>query len=259
MIEAKKRFGQNFLKDESITEQIIQSMPNDARRIVEIGPGLGDLTRKLLSHGREIAAFEIDLELCRHLKKAFSAEIAEERLHLICDDVLRRWEGESLIEEPYHLVANLPYYIATNIVLRALDDPYCRSSIVMVQKEVAQKFAARPGERRFGALSVLSGSVADVELLFEVPPEAFEPPPKVTSAVLKIAKYERSERLPSEAFREFLRRAFSAPRKTLMKNLSKSYAKERLVSAFQTLGLSPQARAHQLSVKDYHLLFTYLQ
>ena len=267
LIKAKKKFGQNFLKDESVLEKIIQSMPNDDLKVVEIGPGLGDLTRKLLISGKRVSAFEIDMELCRILKKSFSKELEEGRLTLDCSDILSVWEGnESLLDTKYHLIANLPYYIATNIILRALRDPNCTNLMVMVQKEVAYKFAANSGDKAFSSLAVLTKSVAMAEVLFEVSRESFSPPPKVTSAVLKIDKFrdfvskesstalfEREEEYRS--FEAFLKTAFKAPRKTLLKNLSQSFDKERILSSFEKLNLPQNIRAHQLQVEDYHLLF----
>jgi len=245
-------------------------MSKDDLGIVEIGPGLGDLTRKLLSVEKKVAAFEIDLELCRYLQREFAEAIEEKRFILHCSDVLQKWKEGSLVEYPYHMVANLPYYIATNIILKGLADPNCRSLIVMVQKEVAEKFAAKEGEKSFSALSVLAGSIASVELLFEVGPESFEPPPKVTSAVLKMTKfrdYIASEEgegcfengTTFEQFEAFLRTAFSAPRKILLKNLSRDYSGEKLTQIFEELGIPRQARPHQLSVSNYHLLFNRLQ
>jgi len=190
LIKAKKRFGQNFLKDESILERIIQSMPNDGKKIVEIGPGLGDLTKKLLdSSEREVVAFEIDLELCDYLQDKFKNQLQTKELTLVCNDVIKEWDNrESLLHEPYHLIANLPYYVATNIILRALEETHCSSILVMIQKEVAQKFSAEVGNNNFSALSVLASTVSDCRILFDVPPECFDPAPKVMSSILWLSK-----------------------------------------------------------------------
>jgi 16S rRNA (adenine1518-N6/adenine1519-N6)-dimethyltransferase len=266
LIKAKKRFGQNFLKDESILEKIIQSMSNDELEVVEIGPGLGDLTRKLLDIGKIVSAFEIDLELCAFLKSEFEKELSLKRMSLICSDVLDDWGKKPLLDREYHLVANLPYYIATNIILKALGESECRSMIVMVQLEVAKKFAAKSGDREFSALSVLTQSIARAEVLFEVGREAFDPPPKVTSAVLRITKTKeffsqdaKESLFESEKefgkFKEFLRSSFKAPRKTLLKNLSQTFPKDRVISSLESLNLPQNIRPHQLRVKDYHLLF----
>jgi 16S rRNA (adenine1518-N6/adenine1519-N6)-dimethyltransferase len=251
---ADKRFGQNFLKDDVYLKKIIEAMPDDDLPIVEIGPGLGDLTKELVK-ARHVTAYEVDKRLCEHLK-AQAELFKEERLTLRCTDVLEHWEHAPLSDEPYHLVANLPYYIATRIVLKALNEAQCRSILVMVQKEVAEKFAASPGEKAFSALSVLAQSAGKASLLFEVPPSAFAPPPKVTSAVLSIEK-ERSIR--DEGFERFLKTAFAQPRKTLLKNLSARFDKARLTELFEALSLPLSLRPHEAATSTYHLLYKELE
>ncbi len=270
MIKAKKKFGQNFLKDESVLEKIIQSKPKDAKTIVEIGPGLGDLTQKLLAHCERVVAFEIDLELCDVLKQKFSKELAAKHLTLECADVLEIWGEKSLLNEEYHLVANLPYYVATNIILRALADEKCKSILVMVQKEVAVKFASKEEEKTFSGLAILAGSIAKAEVLFDVGAECFDPVPKVTSAVLRLCK--STDFVKNEAndglfdsekefgeFQRFLKVAFSAPRKTLYKNLQQMTSKENILKNFEDLEIPQNFRPHQLPISKYHLLFTKLK
>ncbi len=252
--KAKKRFGQNFLRDESVLSQIIQSMPLTPHRIAEIGPGLGDLTKYLVDV-KSVTAFEVDTDLCKHLQHHFADAIATSKLTLRCGDVLETWKSE-LLDEPYDLVANLPYYIATNIILKALADPACKNMLVMIQREVAEKFSATPNEKAFGALSVIAQSVADIEIVLHVPPTAFEPAPKVDSAVLLISK--RTNR-NDEGFEDFLRVAFTQPRKTLNKNLTACYDGETLTRAFETLGLEKTIRPHQLRTSDFHQLYALLQ
>ena len=252
--KAKKRFGQNFLRDESVVAQIIQSMPLTSHRIAEIGPGLGDLTKYLVDV-RSVTAFEVDTDLCKHLQHQFADAIATSKLTLRCGDVLETWKSE-LLDEPYDLVANLPYYIATNIILKALADPACKNMLVMIQREVAEKFSATPNERAFGALSVIAQSVADVEIVLHVPPTAFEPAPKVDSAVLLIRKTANRN---DEEFEEMLRSAFTQPRKTLYKNLTARYDGTVVTQAFETLELERTIRPHQLSTSDFHRLYALLQ
>ncbi len=260
MIKAKKKFGQNFLKDESVKQQIIQAMPNDDKPVVEIGPGLGDLTEKLLLAGRQVEAFEIDLELCGYLQDKFQTQIDSGQLALICNDVLEVWQHDALHDKAYHLIANLPYYVATNIILKALGDPNCRTILVMIQKEVAEKFAAQSGQKSFSALSVLANSISNAQILFDVGPESFDPPPKVTSAVLKLEKFTDYDKLfkskkELQAFEAFLKAAFKQPRKMLIRNLQELYPKATLLEQFETLEIPQNARPHQLDTSKYHLLF----
>jgi 16S rRNA (adenine1518-N6/adenine1519-N6)-dimethyltransferase len=264
LIKAKKRFGQNFLKDESVLQKIIQAMPKDDKMVVEIGPGLGDLTKKLLAHCEKVTAFEIDLELCDYLQETFRDELGQKQLELVCNDILKQWGEGSLYEKEYHLVANLPYYIATNLILKALDDKKCQSIMVMVQKEVAVKFSSKVGDKTYSALSILADSICKTELLFDVKAECFEPPPKVTSAVLKLTKFSNYEHLFEKKediarFKSFLKAAFAAPRKTLIKNLGQIVLKEDLLKEFEKLEIPINYRPHQVDSTKYHLLFKNLK
>ncbi|WP_457747667.1 16S rRNA (adenine(1518)-N(6)/adenine(1519)-N(6))-dimethyltransferase RsmA [Sulfurimonas sp.] len=253
-VVAKKKFGQNFLKDESVLRKIVEAMPKNDNRVVEIGPGLGDLT-KLLVDVKSVEAFEVDTDLCKLLQSTFEKEITTKRLHLHCGDVLQAWKS-SLIDEPYDLVANLPYYIATNIILKALADSMCKNILVMVQLEVAEKFCATSGEKVFGSLGIIAQSVGEAEIVTKVPPTAFDPQPKVDSAVFLIQKSrDRSEK----EFEDMLRVAFTQPRKTLMKNLSSKYEKTLLREAFNELELTLTIRPHQVDTHDYHQLYTILK
>ncbi|MDD3854401.1 16S rRNA (adenine(1518)-N(6)/adenine(1519)-N(6))-dimethyltransferase RsmA [Sulfurimonas sp.] len=249
-IVAKKKFGQNFLKDETVLQKIVEAMPNNDNKIVEIGPGLGDLTKYLVDV-KSVEAFEVDTDLCKLLQNKFEKEIATKQLHINCGDVLNVWKSE-LIEESYDLVANLPYYIATNIILKALADPKCKNILVMVQLEVAEKFCANEGDKVFGSLSIITQSVGEAHIVVKVPPTAFEPQPKIDSAVFLIQK--KSDRCDKD-FEDMLRVAFTQPRKTLMKNLSAMYEKNLLQKAFNKLGLTQTVRPHQVSTLDYHQLY----
>jgi 16S rRNA (adenine1518-N6/adenine1519-N6)-dimethyltransferase len=252
---ANKRYGQNFLKSDVVVRQIIQSMPNDTLRVVEIGPGLGDLTKELV-RVRSVTAFEVDKRLCEHLHREFSDPISTGDLTLSCGDVLERWEERSLVDEKYHLVANLPYYIATNIILKAFKDPNCKSVLVMVQKEVAVKFSAKVSQKEFSALSVLTQTIGEAYICFDVPKEAFVPPPNVTSSVLFIRKENTED---DENFEDFLKIAFKQPRKKLSKNLSVTFAKDTIEKLFDNLGLKPNLRPHEAETTIYHHLYNELK
>ncbi|MGM0623882.1 MAG: 16S rRNA (adenine(1518)-N(6)/adenine(1519)-N(6))-dimethyltransferase RsmA [Campylobacterota bacterium] len=251
---ANKAFGQNFLKDETYVERIIQSMPDKTDRVVEIGPGLGDLTKKLIEV-KDVTAYEVDSRSCRYLQQTFKPQLANKRLQLIEGDVLEHWQG-NLYASEYDLVANLPYYIATAIILKALEDENCRSILVMVQKEVALRFAAHTGEKAFCALSVLTQSAGSGQIMFDVPPQAFEPPPKVTSSILLI---DKTVSLKDKQFDAFLKVCFKQPRKTLLKNLSATYDKELLQRLFEKFELQATIRPHQVETPLYHHLYDRLK
>ncbi len=252
---ASKKFGQNFLKNDYYLQKIVQAMPRDNLKVAEIGPGLGDLTKELVKV-RNVTAFEVDKRLCEHLTSEFETAIHDSRFELRCGDVLERWESGSLLDEPYHLVANLPYYIATNIILKAFKDEHCQSVLVMVQKEVAVKFAAEVKQKEFSALSVLASSVGKATLCFEVEPEAFVPPPNVTSAVLLI---EKNQSRDDEKFEAFLKIAFQQPRKKLSKNLMVAFSKDIVNQLFTKLDLDSNLRPHEAATSIYHHIYNELK
>ncbi|WP_245892641.1 16S rRNA (adenine(1518)-N(6)/adenine(1519)-N(6))-dimethyltransferase RsmA [Helicobacter valdiviensis] len=245
------------MQDEFVLDKIIQSIPKTNTQIIEIGAGLGDLTNKLLSLG-DITAYEVDTELLPYLKERFAKELQNGKLKLQMGDILKIWEGKSFRENPYFLVSNLPYYIATLLVLKAIKDPLCEGFVVMTQKEVAEKFCARAKDSDFGALSVLLGSVGGGELILEVPKEAFIPPPKVTSAVFRCQKTKECDFAFLQNLEKLLQIAFSAPRKTLLNNLQKHYEKEKILEAFAKLEIQANSRPHEIDTPLYHRLLEIL-
>ncbi|OUT17682.1 16S rRNA (adenine(1518)-N(6)/adenine(1519)-N(6))-dimethyltransferase RsmA [Campylobacter concisus] len=267
MIKAKKHFGQNFLQDKATLDKIIQAIPNDVANVVEIGPGLGDLTFRLLQIYKT-TCFEIDCELFQILKVKFANEIQNGQLKLFCKDALEQWQQEGgLSSEKYFLVANLPYYVATKMILNAIDDEKCLGLIVMIQKEVALKFSAKSRDKEFSALSILASLQSRCELLFDVDAKLFNPPPKVTSSVIKLQKTKKifgkdgifKDAKQYEAFKVFLRAAFASPRKTLLKNLSTNFDKKVLEEIFEDLGLAQNLRPHELDVDSYLKVFERLK
>ncbi|NLK66094.1 MAG: 16S rRNA (adenine(1518)-N(6)/adenine(1519)-N(6))-dimethyltransferase RsmA [Campylobacteraceae bacterium] len=261
MIKAKKKFGQNFLKDSTVLNKIIQAIPNDLAIInsdlVEIGPGLGDLTKELLAVSR-VRSYEIDKDLYEILKQSFKKELEDGQFELILGDALEIWQKEGLSKNSYYLVANLPYYIATNIILKAIDDEKCLGFIVMIQREVALKFVM--AENKLNSLAVIADLNGEMELLFDVPPTSFEPPPKVMSSVVKFSKKEKFNTLEKDdypKFKEFLKRCFASPRKTLAKNLN--LPKEQIDALYSELDLDKSIRSHQLNTTLLIKIFNYLK
>ncbi len=267
MIKAKKHFGQNFLQDKATLDKIIQAIPNDVANVVEIGPGLGDLTFRLLQIYKT-TCFEIDCELFQILKVKFANEIQNGQLKLFCKDALEQWQQEGgLSSKNYFLVANLPYYVATKMILNAIDDEKCLGLIVMIQKEVALKFSAKSKDKEFSSLSILASLQGRCELLFDVDAKLFNPPPKVTSSVIKLQKTKKifgkdgifKDAKQYEAFKAFLRATFASPRKTLLKNLSINFDKKALEEIFEDLGLAKNLRPHELDVDSYLKVFERLK
>ncbi|WP_258442936.1 16S rRNA (adenine(1518)-N(6)/adenine(1519)-N(6))-dimethyltransferase RsmA [Helicobacter sp. 16-1353] len=255
-MKANKKFGQNFLKDELYLNKIIESMSNMLEEyksenisldIIEIGPGLGDLSVKILDCF-SLVAYEIDRRLCKYLTNRFSTD----KFKLYNKDVLSIEFNKNgwLHNKPYILVSNLPYYIATRIVLNALKDKMCKGMIVMTQKEVAYKFCADAQNNDFCAISVLTQSVSQkTTLIAIVPPNAFKPIPKVESAIFSIKKNDNEIK---DGFETMVKEAFSYPRKKLIKNLSHI---KNLDLIFKKLNIQNNARAHQITTIQYHQIF----
>lgn len=254
-IKAKKKFGQNFLKDDQVLIKIIQSMPHNDNHIVEIGPGLGDLTKKLVKC-KDVTAYEVDRDLYSILQTEFYKELEDKKLEIILGDVLEQWNDDSsLYSSKYDLIANLPYYIATNIILNSFNDKNCEHIIVMIQKEVADKFTARCGDKEYSSLSVITQLISkEARTLIVVPPESFDPPPKVDSAVIYIQK-DMDKKLDFD-FNKFLKVCFVQPRKKLIKNLSTAYSKEQLISIFTELNINETARPHEVDASLYSHIYT---
>jgi len=257
MVKAKKHFGQNFLQDSYYLDKIVQAIPANDSVILEIGPGLGDLTERLLQK-KEVVSIEVDGDLYKILISKFEPEIKSGKLKLILGDALGELEHGSNLPNKYDLVANLPYYVATNIILKALFDDKCQNILVLIQKEVAQKFCAQSGASEYGAISVLADLCGQRSLLFDIPPTAFDPAPKVVSSVMLINK--KSVNLDEITLvSKLLRVAFAAPRKTLFKNLSSTYDKGLLATAFSDLSIVREKRPHEIASQTYLKLLGYLK
>ena len=214
----RTRLGQNFLVDRYVARRIVGAAQiSDCDQILEIGPGKGALTRPLALKASSVLAVEVDDELAQ----ALSSKLRDtENVSVLCQDALTL-DPASHFTEGYKVVANLPYYVATPLIRKYLTArPTPTAMVVMVQKEVADTIAAQPG--RMGLLSVIVQMHGTAKVLFSVPPKAFKPRPKVTSAVIRIDPY--SEPLVPvgdlDAFIEFVAAGFRAPRKQIRNSLS---------------------------------------
>jgi len=254
-VKAKKQYGQNFLKDSSILDKIIESMPKNSNHIVEIGPGLGDLTKNLVEF-KDVTAYEVDTDLVSILNKKFAINLDKGNLKIIHTDVLDAWNKQkSLYNGNYDLIANLPYYIATNIILKAFEDSFCEHIIVMVQKEVALKFTAKVNEKEYSSLGIITELISyNSKILFDVPPEAFEPVPNVVSSILYIKK-DLSKTIDKD-FNKFLKTCFIQPRKKLSKNLSMILDKSEILELFKELEIDENLRPHEVCSSLYSQMYT---
>ena len=263
-LTARKSLGQHFLVDRRILGRIVSAAklsPEDT--VVEVGPGLGVLTKQLANFAGRVIAGEVDKGLYERLQERFAGV---ENLSLIQGDILSLTPSDLLQQAaasaPYAVVANLPYNIAAPVLRRFLEaaEPPQRL-VVMVQREVAESIVAAPGRMSLLAASVQFYAVP--ELLFVVPPSAFRPPPRVDSAVLRIDVRERPavEVDNIDVFFHFLRAGFSAPRKQLRNALGHTVDvdMEALDAAFAASGIDPTLRAQALALDDWARLYAALR
>ncbi|MCX8048913.1 MAG: 16S rRNA (adenine(1518)-N(6)/adenine(1519)-N(6))-dimethyltransferase RsmA [Methylohalobius sp.] len=252
MLKPKKRFGQHFLVDARVLVRILAALTIQSDdHVVEIGPGKGALTRYLLPHCRRLDAIEIDRDLVELLKEKFAGQ---EKLHLHCADVLR-FDFASLAEPEKRLkiVGNLPYNISTPLLFHLFKQKYVIADMVfMLQKEVATRLTASPGSKRYGRLSVMAQYHCGIEMLFTVPAQSFRPPPKVTSAVVRLTPHPA---LPVEVsdytrFQAVVAAAFSQRRKTLRNALYPLLSAE----AIRACGIDPGSRAEELPLSAFAAL-----
>ncbi len=237
-IRLAKGLGQHFLVDRNLLASIVRSAgvaPGD--RVYEIGPGAGGLTLALLEAGARVTAVEKDRRLAPLL-----AEVTGGRAELVFQDALAYpWEA---VPAGSLLVANLPYQLATPLILRLLAAGRFRGMVTMVQREVAERLTAGPGRRDYGPLSLKVRHLAGVEKLRDVPPSVFFPPPEVTSAVVR---FTPTGAAPDPGYFAFLEAAFRSRRKTLRKNLEAAGRPRQAVEgALAELGLDPRVRAEAL-------------
>lgn len=255
MIPYRKRWGQHFLVHAATAERIADAArlsPEDT--VVEVGPGAGALTRPLLARAGRVLSIEIDPLRAGALRGELGAQ---PRFRLFEGDALERpfsgWLSEAGWPPPAILVANLPYNVATPILLAAIAEPDAIGrSVATVQKEVAQRFAAGPGSEHYGYLSVRAAAFARVRLLFDLPPGAFRPRPKVTSTVFELSP--REEPLPAGPRDRALglaSLAFQMRRKTLPNALAAAGGRQSWEAALERLGKDRRARAEELSLEDF--------
>lgn len=256
----QKKFGQNFLIDQGIVEKIVREAGvTKDDFVLEIGPGIGTMTQILCENAREVAAVEIDRKLIPILNDTLSEY---DNVTIINDDILKV-DINKLAEEknggrPIKVVANLPYYITTPIIMGLFESHVPLDSItIMVQKEVADRMQTGPGSKDYGALSLAVQFYAKPEIVVNVPPECFMPRPNVGSAVIRLKRHEtrpvdvKDEKL---MFR-IIRASFNQRRKTLANGLNNSpeigYTKEQIATAIEELGRGASIRGEALTLEKF--------
>ncbi len=256
-MKAKKSLGQNFLKSTSVLKKIVNTgsvLPTDL--VLEIGPGKGALTRKILDTGARAVAVEKDRELIPILKEEFKKEIKNKKLILIEGDILDLDLKEIGIEKKkYKLVANIPYYITGAIIRKFLSGKTKPEKIVLlVQKEVAERIVARDGRESILSMSVKA--YGDPKYIDKVPKRYFSPEPRVDSAILLVDNISSKKLDPKieSVFFDILHAGFGHKRKVLKNNLQKVVSKEIIEDFWEKNHLSPTIRAEELELKHWLLL-----
>lgn len=260
-ITANKSYGQNFLIDENIVSGIVEKAEVSKKDLViEIGPGLGTLTSFLLERAGKVICIELDTHMLKILNDRFSLY---NNFELINDDVLKVNLKELISNnsefENVKVVANLPYYITTPIIMKLLEEKLNLTSItVMVQKEVAERLTEAPGSKNTGSITYSINYYTNPKTVLEVPRESFIPSPKVDSSVIKldVLKEPKINVINEETFFKVVKCAFMQKRKTLINSLSNSGIsnKETLENILNELGLDSRVRAEQLTLEQFGLL-----
>jgi len=251
-LKAKKKFGQNFLVDRYFISKIINEInPKEENIILEIGPGKGAITEPILKKINHISVVEIDPDMIKILKHKISPKnisILSENVLCINDEFFKKFNK---------IIGNLPYYIATEIILK-LTKLYSSSFELyfMVQKEVAERITAKPSNKSFGRLSVILQYYFNTEILFEIPPEAFSPQPKITSAFIRLIRKKRVSLkvIDKDSFEKIVKLAFSQKRKTIKNNFKNILFDKD----FFNLEISPKIRSEALTIDQFIKLENYV-
>ncbi len=258
-LNMKKRFGQNYLLDDNVLKRIIETASLEPHTpVIEIGPGVGSLTRYLLEATPKVMAYEIDTDLTEVLSDMFEDHQA---FVLKSRDFLKTPLNEDIKDTfgPVHdvvVVANLPYYITTPVIMKCLENSErLRRLVFMMQNEVALRLSAKPNSKAYNALSVMIQYKTRTQYAFKVPRTVFMPAPEVDSAVVTMDIVPRSERpaLDEDFFLDFVKRAFKQKRKTLVNNLHAAYdiSKDALNGYLTHHGYNEDVRAEALTVEDF--------
>ena len=245
----KKSLGKNFLKDKNIIKKIADSInPTEEDLIIEIGPGAGALTKELVKKKSEDICFEIDTRL-----KEILEQINSEKLTIIFKDFLSIKINEYIDQNKYknlYFVGNLPYYITTAIINKIVKESNPYEITIMVQKEVADRFSAKPGTKDYSSISIFLQYNFDIERVCNVSKTCFEPVPKVDSSVIKFKRNKKISANDEEKFYKLIKDSFTQKRKNLRNNL-KGYDLNKIQAILKKYDKDLTARAEQLSIEEF--------
>lgn len=247
-ISAKKSLGQNFLQDKNIIHKIIRAIsPKEGEHILEIGPGQGALTEELLKSGANIHVLEKDERMKEPLEKLQKKH--PETLHITFGDAMKENYPNLVSSHPFKMVGNLPYNVGTQIVIRALATPGVFTSLTfMLQREVVDRITATPNTSDWGRLAVWCDLLCERKRLFDVPPSAFHPKPKVTSAIVQLPPLPKPRfQVERKKLEHILNKSFTQRRKMLRSSLKGVISEEQM----ENLGIQPTRRPETLSTEEF--------
>ena len=248
MVIAKKKFGQNFLVDHNVINQIISEIKFDASKtFLEIAPGKGALTRELIKKINPLTIIEIDVDMINILK-----QINSTNLEIIQIDVLKL--DEQFFNKFNIVIGNLPYYISSEIIFKLLPIKQITNMYFMFQREVADRLIAQIGTKDNSILTNLVNFYFDTEKLIDVNPNAFEPAPKVKSSFIKLTRHNKYNEFVYEQYKKIVKASFKFKRKNLKNNLKNILSEKD----FDSLQLDPTSRAEDLSVEDFLKIVNYV-
>lgn len=251
-----KKFGQHFLTDAAVLQSIADAVaPTETDTVLEIGPGRGALTDLLVPRAGRVVAVELDRALAAQLIERYRGNA---KVRILQEDILES-DIRALVGEDYILAGNVPYYITTPIIFKSLEPPVSRRSVFLVQREVADRMAAKADDSDYGALTVNVAATSEVEIIRDVAASSFSPPPKVESAVIRLKPRSQPliERALVPVFRSFVQAAFGQRRKQIQRVLRsvRGLSVEEVTRILDSCGIDPTARAETLSPEKFVELF----
>ena len=245
-LKAKKKFGQNFLIDENIVDKIAKLAGDKDLLTIEIGPGLGALTEKLLIYSNRVDAYEIDEDMYIRLNN----QLDDERLNVYLEDFLD--SDLSLYKEKVNVCGNLPYYVTTPILFKIIESDLDINKItIMVQKEVGDRIVSKASDEEYGALSVEIQYLFDVKNEINVSRSVFYPSPNVDSVVISFTPNRERNKEFEVGFFEFVKNSFRMRRKTLYNNLKDIYDEDKIEKMYETLNIDKKIRAQQIDLDTF--------
>ena len=258
-VKFKKKYGQNFLKDDRVVKRIVDNSSiglNDL--VIEVGPGGAILTKELAKRAKNVLAYEIDTDLRCELEKKL---VGYDNVKILFKDFLESDINSDITDYDYdniYFISNVPYYITTPIVMKLIDSNIkFKKIMMMVQKEVGQRFSSKPGSKSYSSISVFLGYYYDVRLEFNVSRYEFVPVPNVDSAVIKLVRHNKYQVNNEEKFFKFVKQCFLYKRKNIRNNL-KGYDLEKVSIVLKNYGHDLSSRAEEFSMIEFIDLYNSL-